>query len=167
MSNHPDLQSFICPVQSVLTEWIDYNEHMNVAYYVLAFDTAVDYFLSRLGVGPDYVAQGEGSCFVLENHVSYLRELKAGDLFCTTCQLLDYDQKRIHYFLEMYHESEHFLAATSEQIALHVGLKLRRARPLPQHTQQQLAEMLAVHRLLPRSPQVGSVISIRHRLTPE
>jgi len=163
MSNQPDLRPFICPVQRVLTEWIDYNDHMNVTYYVLAFDAAVDHFLDRLGVGPDYVAQGEGSCFVLQNHVSYLRELKAGDLFHMTCRLLNYDEKRIHYFLEMYHETEHYLAATSEQITLHVDLKLRRAMPLPQHAQHALTEMLASHSLLPRPPQVGSVIDIPHR----
>ena len=27
---------------TVLPEWIDINDHMNVAYYLLAFDQAVD-----------------------------------------------------------------------------------------------------------------------------
>ena len=39
--------------QIVLAEWIDYNGHMNVAYYTLAFDKALDFFFEDvLGIGP-------------------------------------------------------------------------------------------------------------------
>ena len=36
---------FVTNLKKVLPEWIDYNGHMNVAYYTLAFDDALDDFL--------------------------------------------------------------------------------------------------------------------------
>ena len=35
-------------VQNVKKEWIDYNGHMNVAYYTLAFDNSLDDFLETI-----------------------------------------------------------------------------------------------------------------------
>ena len=37
---------FVTNIKNVLPEWIDYNDHMNVAYYTLAFDEALDDFLN-------------------------------------------------------------------------------------------------------------------------
>ena len=42
--------------QTVLPEWIDYNGHMNVAYYVLAFDQGVDELMRQVGITPEYLA---------------------------------------------------------------------------------------------------------------
>ena len=49
-----------------LPEWIDYNGHMNVAYYVLAFDHATDAFLDYLGMGQAYRDEQNCSAFVVE-----------------------------------------------------------------------------------------------------
>ncbi len=151
----------LCPPQHVLPEWIDYNGHMNVAYYVLAFDRSVDHFLACLGVGPAYVAAGNGSCFVLECHVCYLQELTEGAAIATTCQLLDWDHKRIHYYLEMFRDSETRPAATCEQITLHVDLGTRRSAPMPAPAQAALEKMMHSHGRLARPARSSSVIGIR------
>ena len=57
---------------SVLPAWIDYNGHMNVAYYVLAFDRAVDALLAAIGVDEHYVESRRLSTFSAEIHVCYL-----------------------------------------------------------------------------------------------
>jgi acyl-CoA thioester hydrolase len=145
----------------VLPEWIDYNGHMNVAYYVLAFDRALDRIFDNYGIGPAYVAQGQGSFFVLEAHVTYLRELVVHDPLRIAWQLLDCDPKRLHYVMAMRHARDGFLAATSEQLALHVDVKSRRATPMPEAAFKHLTETLSRHQAKPRPEQVGSKIGIR------
>lgn len=146
--------------QRVLPEWIDYNGHMNVAYYVLAFDRALDSFCDRFDLGIEYVRRTGCSIFVLETHVTYLREVKVEDPLRFTLQVLGQDAKRFHYFLEMRHAEEDFLAATSEQIALHVSLESRRARPFPAATAQNLEALARAHQGLARPSQAGHVIRL-------
>jgi acyl-CoA thioester hydrolase len=115
----------------VLPEWIDINDHMNVAYYVLAFDLAVDALWHSFGITDDYITNDGGSTFAVESHVRYLRELRLGDPYVVTVQLLGFDEKRIHQFQRLYHGTEHYLAATAEWLNLHVSLDTRRVSPWP------------------------------------
>ena len=41
MDNKNNVVIFQSNVQNVKKEWIDYNGHMNVAYYTLAFDLSL------------------------------------------------------------------------------------------------------------------------------
>ena len=150
--------------EAVLPEWIDYNGHMNVAYYVLAFDHATDRLFDLLDLGAEYVRRTNNSTFVLETHVTYAQEVHEGDPLRFTAQLLDYDAKRLHYFLQMYHAEEGYLSATSEQIALHVSLDTRRTAPIPAEQHARLSVMMAAHQGLPRPAQAGSVIGIRRKV---
>ena len=65
--------------QVVRDECTDYNGHLNMAYYNVLFDEAVNAALNGLGVGPDQAASGTMSVFTAQAHVHYLRELHAGD----------------------------------------------------------------------------------------
>jgi acyl-CoA thioester hydrolase len=147
----------------VKPEWIDYNGHMNVAYYVLAFDKALDNFCDRIDVGAAYVKRTNQSIFTLEMHVHYRQEVLEGDPLRFTFQLLDADDKRMHYFMRMYHGVEGFLSATCEQIALHVDLGTRRTAPWPEGPRAALMELKARHAALPRPAEAGSVIGIRRK----
>src|SRR6187551_3357809 len=89
---------FVSSVMRVEPQWIDYNGHLNVAYYNVLFDRAVDEAYELLGIGPDYLKQHRHSTMVAEVHVRYLRELHEGDPVRVTVQLLDYDAKRFHVF---------------------------------------------------------------------
>jgi len=149
------------PLQHVLPEWIDYNGHMNVAYYVLAFDIAVDGYLEAIDWGEDYKKQGIGTSFALQSNVRYLGEVKEGDPLRITTQLLDYNHKCTHYFMQMYHAEEGYLAATAEQLNVHIGLPERRSKPFPDNILANLEEMLAAHRQLPKPEGAGAQIGIR------
>lgn len=147
--------------ETVQPDWIDYNGHMNVAYYVLAFDHATDAFLDHVGLGRAY-AEGEGgSVFVLEAHVTYERELTEGDPLRIATRLLDADAKRLHLFHAMYHAKDGFLAATNELLLIHVDLQDRRSAPLPEKIRGHLAALVEADRTLPRPPKVGRVIGLR------
>ena len=149
--------------QTVLPEWIDYNGHMNVAYYVLAFDRGVDELMHRMGITPEYLEKEKSSTFTLEMHINYLQELHLGDPIRLTCQMLDADGKRVHYFLRMFHAQDGYLAATSEQIMMHVSLESRRSSPFPEGVRDRVSSLVEAHRHLPRPEQAGRVIGIQRR----
>ena len=148
---------------TVLPEWIDYNGHMNVSYYVLAFDQGVDAFMELIGISPAKIEQRQTSTFTLEMHVNFLHELRLGDPLRLNCQLLDFDTKRVHYFLHMHHAEDDYLAAVSEQIMVHVDLETRRSSEFPDDVRLALTNLMNDHHDLPRPEQSGSVIGIRRR----
>lgn len=147
--------------ESVQPEWIDYNGHMNVAYYVLAFDHATDRFLDLLDAGADYVRRTNHSWFVLETHVSYLQEVVAGDPLRFTLRLVEFDRKRAHYFIEMHHAAEGYLAATSEQLGLHVDLTARRSAPFPAEVSARLSALAQAQSGLELPAAVGRSIGLK------
>ena len=136
--------------EAVRSEWIDYNGHMNVAYYVLAFDHASDAMCDHIGIGHDYMRETGGSIFILESHVSYLREVVRDDPLRFATYIFDHDAKRIHFAHEMYHDGENYLAATNELMMLHVDLNTRRTAPMPDPVLEKLAALKASHAALPR-----------------
>jgi len=146
--------------ETVRPEWIDYNGHMNVAYYVLAFDHATDRFLDDLGLDDAHRAATGGSTFAVESHITYLREVAEGDPLRFTTQLLAFDAKRIHFFHRMYHAHEGFLAATSEWLTLYVDLNTRRVAEFPAEIRERLAAMAAAHAPLGWPEEAGRVIKV-------
>lgn len=152
-----------CHRGRVKREWIDGNGHMNVGYYVVAFDQATDTLCEQLGVSWDYTRRELGMIFVLEAHVTYDRELLPDAPFRVTTQILDHDAKRIHIFHEMHHADEGFLAATNELMIMHVDFTTRRSAPWPEETQTRLAAMAAAHKTLPRPAKAGRVIGLKRK----
>jgi acyl-CoA thioester hydrolase len=156
----------IAPIDTrleIVPEWTDQNGHMNVAYYVLAFDRATDVFYDQLGTGWSYLERERRSLFTLSMNVDYLREVGAGDSVRVVSRLLDHDDKRIQYFHEMYHAQEGYLAATNELLAMHVNMATRRSEPFPLEVRERLATMKSAHAASPFPPQVGRKLGIRDR----
>ena len=145
---------------TVLPEWIDWNGHMNVGFYVVAFDKATDTLCNQFGVSWEYTREKIGMTFVLEAHVTYDREVKEGDPLRITTQILDHDQKRLHFFHAMYHAGDGWLAATNELMMLHIDHATRRAAPWRPETLHRLEAMAAAHKALPRPDKAGRVIGI-------
>ena len=144
----------------VRPEWIDDNGHFNMGYYVVAFDLATDAWLDHIGLSASERAQSGATTFTLESHVNYLRELREAAPLRFTTRLLAFDQKRIHYFHEMFHATEGFLAATNELMSLHVKLATRRGAPMAPEVLARLADVLSLHETLPLPPQVGRRIGL-------
>lgn len=149
--------------ETVRPEWIDYNGHMNVAYYLLAFDHATDAVLDHFGIGKAYVETAGRSLFVVEAHLSYAREVTEGDGLRFDSRILGADTKRLHLFHEMRHAGDGFLAATAEFMLVHVDMGLRRGTPFPPEVAERLAESAARHAILPPPHQSGRAIRpVRH-----
>lgn len=145
----------------VRPEWIDFNGHMNLAYYLLAFDQATDRFLHHIGLGEKYFREQNRSVFVLEAHVVYKRELRLGDRMRFTTRLLGHDAKRLQFIHHMYHAGDGFLAAANEIMAIHVDMDSRRSAPMPDGALAALGDLQAAHDRLPLPPEAGRQIRMR------
>lgn len=142
-------------------EWIDYNGHMNVGYYHVAFDVAAEAFFEFLGLTPDFRERHGATTFALEAHLNFLREVKEGDALRFEARLLDHDAKRLHFYQEMFHAKEGFLAASCESLSAYVSQASRRVAPMPSALLERLTQVKAAHAALPRPWQIGHVISAR------
>lgn len=155
---------FVSSVMQVESGWIDYNGHLNMAYYNVLFDRAVDEAYELIGIGHDYLVKRRHSTFTAEVHVRYLRELHAGDPVRVTFQLLGYDKKRVHYFEQLFHAAEGWVSATSENMTLHVDMDAKKVAPLPDDVTRRLAKMQAAHAMLPKPEAAGRRIEMPERV---
>jgi acyl-CoA thioester hydrolase len=144
----------------VLPEWIDFNGHMNVAYYVLAFDLGVDSLWVDFGITAEHVQENHSSTFAVETHVLYKQELKLDDPYVVTAQILAFDEKRIHQFQRMYHAESGFLAATAEWMTLHVDMKKRKVAPWPADILSAIARVAKSQGDWPYPDEVGSSMQV-------
>ena len=120
--------------QEVLPEWIDYNGHMNVAYYTLAFDKALDFFFEDiLGIGPTYVSKMSKGPFALKASYHYYSELLTSEEFYVDLTVVDFDLKRVHICGEMKKFLSGDLSAVFETVLMNVDLKNRKAIEYPQN----------------------------------
>jgi acyl-CoA thioester hydrolase len=154
---------FVSSVMRVEPQWIDYNGHLNMAYYNVLFDRAVDETYELIGVGANYAAEQRQSIFTAEVHVRFLRELHAGDTVRVTFQLLDYDDKRLHYFEQLFHAEEGWVSATSENLSLHVDMNSSKTASFPREVAARLADMKTAHALLPVPEAAGRRIGMPAR----
>lgn len=154
---------FVSSTMAVEPQWIDYNGHLNMAYYNVLFDRAVDEAYGLIGIGQAYLKRHKHSTFTAEAHVRYLREIHEGDPVRVTFQLLAYDAKRIHYFEQLFHATEGWVSATSENMTLHVDMAARKVAPFPDSVLRRLAAMRAAHERLPVPEAAGRRIAMPER----
>ena len=118
--------------QEVLSDWIDYNGHMNVAYYTLAFDKALDFFFEDvLNIGPSFVEKNNEGPFALKASYNYFSELLEGEKFFVDISVLDFDLKRVHLFGEMRKDKTLELSAVFETVLMNMDLNERKVKQYP------------------------------------
>ena len=113
--------------QKVIKDWIDYNNHMNVSYYLLMFDVYGAETLNNIFKMGEHSAKTTGmSTMVVETHITYDGELKLDDEVDINLTFFDHDKKRLQYKMEMIHKTKKYLASTIEVLALYVNLNTRK-----------------------------------------
>ena len=162
-STAPIPAPFTCPGPRVADDWIDYNGHMNVGYYLIAFDQGSDRFFDFVGVGVGYKERTNRSTFTLETHLSFIRELRRADPMRFTFQLIDHDRKRFHGFGQMFHAQEGYLAATMEWLTLHVDLAQRRAAEMSDDLHRRFAAIKMAHDRLGPPNHLGRVVGLARK----
>ncbi len=147
-------------VMKVEPQWIDYNGHLKMDYYIVLFDRAVDEVYETLGIGPSYLKRANHSTMTAEVHVRYLREIHEGTPVRVRFQLIDYDAKRMHYFEELVHATEGWLSATSENMTLHIDMAAKKVAPWPAVVMLRLARVKGAHGRLPLPAGAGRRIGM-------
>jgi carnitine 3-dehydrogenase / betainyl-CoA thioesterase len=151
------LSLYRCQVQA---DWVDYNGHMGESFYLYAFGWASDALFRYVGIDEEYRASGR-SFYTVESHINYYREAGLGEPLRFTTQLLDLDEKRLHFFHAMYHGDE--LVCTTEQMLVHVDMGTSAASPMAADVHAALDAVMEAHRDLPHPEQVGRRMAIRKK----
>ena len=151
---------FLASVMQIEPQWIDYNGHLNMAYYNVMFDRAIDELWLQLGIGPAYMKARNGSTFTAECHVRYVREIHLGDPVQVSILLVAADEKRLHTFEELRHATEGWLSATSENMSVHIDMAARKTAPFPPNIRARIAEVAEAHAALPRPEGIGRKIAM-------
>ena len=151
---------FLSSVMQIEPQWIDYNGHLNMAYYNVMFDRAIDELWLKLGIGPAYMKERQGSTFTAECHVRYLREIHLGDPVQISILLVAADEKRLHTFEELRHAREGWLSATSENMTIHIDMEKRKAAPFPADVQARIAAVVNAHATITRPEGIGRKVAM-------
>jgi acyl-CoA thioester hydrolase len=151
---------FLASVMQIEPQWIDYNGHLNMAYYNVMFDRAVDELWLKLGIGPGYMKERHGSTFTAECHVRYLREIHLGDPVQVSILLVAADEKRLHTFQELRHATEGWLSATSENMSVHIDMAARKTAPFPADICARIEALANAHKSVARPEGIGRRVAM-------
>jgi len=143
----------------VAASWIDYNDHMTEGFYAVAFGNATDAYLNHAGFDADYREKERGTFYTVETRIRYRRELKADASLLVQTTVLGVDQKRLHLFHVMMHESLGFEAASQESLLLHVDVDDVAVRPMAARLLKTMQGHALAHSAVP-PPRIGE--GIRH-----
>src|SRR5689334_20995113 len=154
---------FLSSIMQIEPQWIDYNGHLNMAYYNVMFDRAIDELWLKIGIGPAYMKERHGSTFTAECHVRYLREIHLGDPVQISVYLLGADDKRLHTFEELRHADEGWLSATSENMSLHMDMQARKVGPFPPDIRARAQAIVSAHAAVPRPEGIGRNVAMPSR----
>jgi acyl-CoA thioester hydrolase len=151
---------FLSSVMQIEPQWIDNNGHLNMAYYNVIFDRALDELWLLFGIGPEYKKMRNFATFTAECHVRYVREVHLGDPVQVAMYLLAADEKRLHLFEELRHARDGWLSATSETMSLHVDMTKRKTAPFPPDIRATVDSVARAHAHLPRPDGIGRAVAI-------
>ena len=151
------------PSRKVLKSWIDYNGHMNVAYYSKAIDNSIDHFLEEfLGIGETHAKTNDQGPFIVQANFSYLNEMVYEQEFFVQCSLINYDKKKMHLFLEIISSNNNKMMAYCEQLLLNVNLKKRKTENYPEWALKRLTQLKKDHKDIQFPKNIGLSIKIKN-----
>src|SRR3979490_3392906 len=151
---------FLASVMQIEPQWIDYNGHLNMAYYNVMFDRAIDELWLTLGIGPGYMKERKGSTFTAECHVRYLREIHLGDPVQVSILLVGADEKRLHTFEELRHATAAWVSARSENMTIHIDMTARKTAPFPPDIRARVQALADAHSAIARPDGIGRRVAM-------
>jgi len=129
--------------QIIKSEWTDYNNHLNMAYYVLIFDVAWEVMLKKFNMGEQSAKSSGMSTMVVETNTTYDNEIKEGDEVEILLTFFDHDKKRLHFRMEMIEKKTKKLSSTIEMLSLHVDLNKRKVAEFDQERTRLMDEFIS------------------------
>jgi acyl-CoA thioester hydrolase len=138
--------SILLTTKKIIKEWTDYNNHMNLSYYILVFDMGAEVILSRFKMGEHSAKTTKKSTMVVETHTTYNNEVKDGDEVDVSLIYFDHDNKRLHYKLEMHDKTKNILSATTEVLALYIDLAKRKVADFEDEKKRIMNEYIKINK---------------------
>jgi acyl-CoA thioester hydrolase len=100
--------------------WVDYNGHLNDAYYMVIFSYATDGLMAKVGLDAAGRAATGHTMYTLEVHINYVQEVHEGVAVDVRTQILGVDAKRVHVFHTLHRQDDGTLLATNEQMLANI-----------------------------------------------
>jgi len=132
--------------KKIIKEWTDYNNHMNLSYYILVFDMGAEIILSKFKMGENSAKTTKKSTMVVETHTTYNQEVKEGDEVDVSLAYFNHDNKRLQYKLEMHDKAKDVLSATTEVLALYIDLNKRKVAEFESEKIKIMNEFIGEHK---------------------
>ena len=153
----------ILPEKKVIRDWIDFNGHMNVAFFTLVFDQSLDVFLEDvLGIGETHALENKQGPFVLQAHYHYLNEMTLDERFKVRLLVVDHDEKRMHLCLDIFSINRDKVIAVSEKILVNVNLDIRKTEPYPLWAYNRLDTLKKTHEKYDFPQVLGKSIGLKN-----
>jgi acyl-CoA thioester hydrolase len=165
----PSIQPLITWRGKVDKAWVDYNQHLNDAYYLVVFSYATEGLMAEIGMDAAGRAATGQTIYTLEVHLNYILEVHEGVAIEVRTQLLGIDAKRVHVFHSMHRQDDGRLLATNEQMLTNIdttnpdrGPKTAAFAP---RVASRLEYLFELHKDLQRPANAGRRISLPPPIT--
>ncbi|MGD0185550.1 MAG: thioesterase family protein [Roseiarcus sp.] len=121
----------------------DHVGHMNVMWYVGKFDEATWQFFNAVGLTPQYLRTAKRGMAAVDQHISYIRELHAGDVVTVRTTLIGFKEKSVQFVHEMSEDGRGEVAARTTLKAVHLDAEQRKSCAFSEAIAAKMAAMLA------------------------
>lgn len=144
----------------VIKDWIDYNGHLNDAYYLVIFTKATDALQDYLGLTLEHIQTTGETLFTVATHMLYTQEVGLGEMVSVNTHLLETDNKRMRIFHTM-HNAQGDQLASVEMLFLCYNLQLKKVSNFSEMMQASLAKLQAQQADLPWPDSAGKGIALK------
>ena len=163
-TNKP-VAELLTPWQGVVEPaWVDYNGHLNDAYYMVAFSYATDGLMAQVGLDAAGRKATGHTLYTLEVHLNYVQEVREGVAIEVRTQILGMDAKRLHLFHTLHRQDSGALLATNEQMLANIDASNAetgpRTAPFLPAVAALLLPLAQAHATLPRPANAGRSIAL-------
>jgi len=122
---------------TVKDDWIDYNGHMNMAYYVQCFEETSDFLLEHMNLGYRYAIEEQKGVFVIKCEINYRKEINLNEDFIISLEDLICKGKKLTVGLKMLNVGSETIA-DYQILNLNVDLQTKKSVPFSQMITSQL-----------------------------
>lgn len=107
----------------------DHVGHMNVMWYVGKFDEATWHLFNALGLTPSYLREAGRGMAAVDQHISYVKELRAGDVLSIRTTLVEFKERSLRFVHEMSNDETAEVVARTTIKGVHMDVVARKSCP--------------------------------------
>ena len=122
----------------VLEDWIDYNDHLKDAFFLVIFTKATDTLQIHLCLSLEHIKNTGETLFTVESHLAYVQQIGVGEMVTVTSKILETDTKRMRIFHSMFNNQDELLA-TVEMLLICYNLESQKVTNFSPMMQQSLS----------------------------